>query len=433
MSLAVIPNEERGSQTMIKRLLSFAGLPFLSMATPFLILPILARLAGPDAWIAIAVGQSTGGFFALVVAQGYNLVGPTMVNITPTAERADAFRISVQSRFVVFLPMAIGSFALVWLIAPAGYRLEGALMGVAATVTGLSSAWFMIGLGRPGLIALYEILPKVVATIGAVIPVVVYHSVLWYPLLLIASSFFSLLAFSRRTTTIRALFRFRFREVREALAANRSAMLTEVGGGAYATLTVAFVAASAVPGQSAAYASGDKLYKIGIYAVAAVGNALQGWVVEHGGKAFAGRARQSFVVHFVLGIFGLVSFVAIGPILTEFMFGRVVAIDQATAVGLGIAILALSLNTSLGRHTLLALGARRQVMISVFVGAGVGVPLIIFLSAALGASGGAWGLAASESLVVFVQAGFVYLRRRELRDPPYLAARVEGDLENIPT
>ena len=40
-------------------------------------------------------------------------------------------------------------------------------MALTMTLTGLSSAWYMIGLGRASAIALYEIAPRIVATIGA--------------------------------------------------------------------------------------------------------------------------------------------------------------------------------------------------------------------------------------------------------------------------
>ena len=403
--------ETARSAGMAKRLLSFAGLPFLSMMTPFLILPVLARVAGPDAWTSIAVGQSTGAFFALVVAQGYNLVGPTMVSVTPPAQRAAAFRLSVQSRLIVFAPMSILSFFVAWAISPEGFRLEGGLMSLAVTATGLSSAWFMIGLGRPSLIVLYEIVPKMVATGIAVVIVVAYVEVIWYPLLLGLSALGSLILFSRRTVTRVDMFRFRFVEVRKTLRANRSALVTEVSGGAYATLTVAIVTASALPSQSAAYVAGDKLYKIGLYAIAAVGNALHGWVVEPGGRSLARRVSDSIWVHLSLGLLGLVLFSVLGVPVTGLLFGDAVAIDEPTAVGFGVAVLALSLNTSLGRHALLAVGARTQVMVSVLVGAVVGVPLIIMLGASHGAAGASWGLAASESTVVLVQLYFVWRRR----------------------
>ena len=400
--------------SMARRLLGFAGLPFLSMATPFLFLPILARVAGADAWVAVAVGQSTGAFFALIVAQGYNLVGPTMVSLLPDAGRPAAFRRSVQSRLVLFIPSALAACAIAWFVSPEGFRGVGALMSLAMTFTGLSSSWYMIGLGKAGLIALFEIAPKMVATGIAALIVITTAQVIWYPVLLIIGSCFSLVTFSLRTVSPFDLLRFRPKEIQDTLRKNRTALATEVAGGAYVSLTVTFVSATTVPSQAASYVSGDKLYKLGQYAVSAVGNALQGWVVERGGATFAHRIRQSLIIHSVLGGFGLLTFALIGPPLSAFLFGDVVAMDQNTALGFGAATLAISLNTSLGRHILVGLGLNRQMMVSVFVGAGVGVPTILVLSALYGAPGGAWGLACSEVVVALVQAVFVYLHRSKI-------------------
>jgi O-antigen/teichoic acid export membrane protein len=397
---------------MTKRLLGFAGLPFLSMATPFLFFPILARIAGADAWLAIAIGQSVGTFFALVVAQGYNMVGPTAVSLAAAEHRADVFRRSFQSRVSVFIPSAVAAAIIAWLVSPEGNRGLGALMSVAMTmVGGLSSAWYMIGLGKASLIALYEILPKVFATAAAAILVVAYSQVFWYPIFLIVGSLGSLAVFSAKTVKVRDLVRFSPSEIITTLRANRSAMATEIAGGSYVALTVTFVGASAVASQAAAYVSGDKLYKLGQYAVAAVGNALQGWVVENGRSEFAQRARNSFVAHAALGVVGMVIFTLFGPMLSALLFGNVVAIDFATAFGFGVATLAISLNTSVGRHSLVGMGARKEVMVSVFIGAGVGVPAILLLSAQFGAAGGAWGLAMSEMTVLLVQLVFVYRLR----------------------
>ncbi|MFO7245063.1 MAG: hypothetical protein DIU73_009345, partial [Actinomycetes bacterium] len=56
---------------LARRILAFAGIPFLSLVAPFIFLPVLARLASVDVWVAIAVGQSLGGLAALVAGLGY--------------------------------------------------------------------------------------------------------------------------------------------------------------------------------------------------------------------------------------------------------------------------------------------------------------------------------------------------------------------------
>lgn len=396
----------RGS--FAKRILGFAGLPFLSLITPFLFLPILARVAGADAWLAIAVGQSSGGFFALIVALGFNTVGPPLIALAEPSIRPRLLATSVQARLLVWLPSALLAGAIAAVVSPSDYRVDAATMAIAMSLTGLSSSWFMIGLGRASLIAIYEISPRIVATVIAAVIVLNAGDVLWYPALLVVASLLSVSLFAIRTAGVAELMRGDKHAVREVFRANRSAVTTEVAGGAYNSLAVTFVGATAASAQAAAYVSGDKLYRIGQYSVSALGNALQGWVVEAGDAEFGPRIRRSLAVHAVLGIAGLAAFAVLGPWLSGLLFGSEVAIDQSTAVGLGVATLGIALGTSLGRITLVGMGARRQFMLSVLLAAAIGVPAILVLSATYGAAGGAWGLAIGETVSVFTQAMFVW-------------------------
>ena len=398
---------------LARRIIGFAGLPFLSLITPFLFLPILARVAGADAWLAIAVGQSGGGFFALVVALGYNTVGPPMVAVSAAEDRPRMLARSLRARLVVWLPAAAAAVTVAVLIAPASHRLEAGLMALAMTLTGLSSAWYMIGLGRASAIAIYEIAPRIVGTIIAAVIVLAGGPVVWYPLLLIVALVVGVAGYAARTITSRDLAGDGWAEVRSVFRANRSAVAIEVTGGAYNSLAVTFVGASATAAQAASYVSGDKLYRIGQYSVSALGNALQGWTVEGGSAEFGRRIRRSFLMHLALGLLGLAAFALLGPWLSGALFGEHVAIDLPTSLGLGVATLGIALGTSLGRITLVGMGARRAFLASVLLAACVGIPAILLLSSAFGAAGGAWGLAIGELVSVTAQASSVlWLRRR---------------------
>ncbi len=400
----------RGS--FARRIIGFAGLPFLSLITPFLFLPILARVAGADAWLAFAVGQSAGGFFALIVALGYNTVGPPMVAVSAQDARPALLARSLRARVLVWIPSALAAATVAVLIAPASHRLEAGLMAVAMTMTGLSSAWYMIGLGRASSIAIYEIAPRIVATVAAAIIVVTGGPVLSYPILLIVALIVSVAGYAARTLRAPDWAAARWRDLGSVFRTNRTAVATEMAGGAYNSLAVSFVGASAATAQAAAYVSGDKLYRIGQYSVSALGNALQGWVVEEGTAAFGRRVRTSFLLHLGLGLMGFAAFALLGPWLSAVLFGPTVAIDELTALGLGAATLGIALGTSLGRITLIGMGGNRAFLASVLLAAAVGVPSIILLSSSFGAAGGAWGLAIGELVSVTAQAISVLILRR---------------------
>jgi len=392
------------SAGLVRRLVAFAGLPFLSLITPFLFLPILARVAGAEAWLAIAVGQSAGGFFALVVALGYNTIGPPMVALAAPGERVGIFTRSLQARLVVWLPCVLLAVLVAVLVAPPTHWAEAGLMAVAVSMSGLSAGWFMIGLGRASLIAIYEVAPRIVTTVIAAVVVLAGGQVGWYPLLLVVAAVVSIGTFALRTAPVSRLLAVNRSVVASVLRNNRTAVTTEVAGGAYNSLVVTLVGTTAAATQAAAYVSGDKLYRIGQYSVSSLGNALQGWVVERGAASFARRARTSFLLHLALGLLGFAAFALLGPFLSQALFGDLVAIDLPTALGLGTATIGIALGTALGRIMLVSMGARREFMTSVLVAACVAVPSILVLSATFGAAGGAWGLAIGEVVSVCAQA-----------------------------
>jgi hypothetical protein len=101
--------------------------------------------------------------------------------------------------------------------------------------------------------------------------------------------------------------------IRREFVANRSAPTTEIAAGAYTSLGVTFLSLVSPSIQAAAFVSGDGLYRIGHYSVAALGNALQGWAVENERSEFARRARTAVVLHLTLGLIGLGAFALLGP------------------------------------------------------------------------------------------------------------------------
>jgi len=393
-----------------RRILAFAGLPFLALLTPFLFLPILARVGGADAWLALAVGQSIGAFLALFVSLGYNTMGPTLVSLTPVPDRSTLLVTSVRARLVLVVPAIAIAGTLAALVAPSTHRLEAVLMSTAMVLTGVSSTWFMIGLGRASLIVLYDIVPRIIATALAAAGLLLLGQVLWYPILLILAALIGTSAFLARVVTWQDLRRSERGRLRTALRFNRNALVTEVAAGAYNSLAVTFVSISTSVAQAAGYVSGDKLYRTGQYSVSALGNALQPWVVEDDRARFVGRARQALLLHLALGLAGLLGFGLLGSWLTSVLFGPSVAIDEATALGFGVATLCISLGTALGRIALVGLAATTEFMVSVLIGACVGVPAILILASQFGAAGGAWGLALGEAVSVTFQSVFVARR-----------------------
>lgn len=386
-----------GRRALARRILAFAGVPFLSLLAPFLFLPVLARLAGADAWVAIAVGQSVGGFAALVVGLGYPTLAPPRVAVADPERRRRILATSLHARLPVWLVAVVVAVVVAVLIAPPSHAAEAGVMAGAMSLAGLAPTWFWIGVGRAAPILWAEVLPRMAATLAAAGILLTGGGVLWYPVLLaVAMIAGPAVVYARGAGALIA--RPDRADVVAVLREHPPAVIAETAAGAYNALAVALVTAVAPVAQAARYISGDKAYRIGQYSVSALGNALQGWVAEALGHAaeLARRLRIAVMLHAVLGLAGLLGFGLLGPWLTSVLFGAGVAIDEVTAVGFGVATLGIALGTACGRIGLVTIGARKAFMACVLVASAVGVAGLLIGGGLAGAPGAAWGLGAAE-------------------------------------
>ncbi|PTT61478.1 polysaccharide biosynthesis protein, partial [Arthrobacter sp. HMWF013] len=166
-------------KTVLFRLLGFTGLPLLSLVTPFLLLPILARLVGDAGWSSLLAGQAVGTFGATVIAWGWNMQGPVGIakNQSPHF-RAELYRESVRTRLLLcLLVLPVVSFISAFLAVPE-LRLEAVAMSWTTALGGLSVAWYCIGLGKPSLLAKFDTIPRVIATLVAV-PIILATGLIW--------------------------------------------------------------------------------------------------------------------------------------------------------------------------------------------------------------------------------------------------------------
>jgi len=386
-----------GARALGRRILAFAGVPFLALVAPFLFLPVLARVSGADAWVAIALGQSVGGFVALAVGLGYPTLAPPQVAIASAERRRRIIATSLHTRLPVWVVGAIVGSVIAALLAPASHRPEAALMAGVFSISGLAPTWYWIGVGRALPILWFEVLPRMAATLAATGILLAGGGVIWYPVLLGVAMIvgpgivYLRLAGSELLRPTRA-------DIGAVYRSHPPAVIAETAAGAYNALAVTLVTAVAPVTQAARYVSGDKAYRIGQYSVSALGNALQGWVAEALGhrSALARRLRIAILLHVALGLLGLVAFTLIGPELTSLLFGHGVAIDRLTAFGFGVATLGISLGTACGRIGLITLGARTTFMVCVLIASSIGVVGLLVGGLLWGARGAACGLGVAE-------------------------------------
>lgn len=405
-----------------KRIVGFAFVPFLSLLAPFFFLPILSRIGSADVWVAVALGQSLGGVAALVASFGYPTIAPPLVSRASEAARRRLLATSIHVRLPLWAAAATVASIVAALVASDSGRAAASAMAAAMSLAALAPTWYWIGVGRAMPILWFEVLPRMAATVAATGLLLAGGSVMWYPALLAVAMAVGPAAVYWRHAGAE-LSTVDREDVRAVLRRHTPGMVAESSAGIYNTLAVAIVTIVAPVAAAAMYVSGDKAYRIGQYSVGSLGNAFQGWVAESRDRGLARRLAVAVTLHAAMGLAGFAAFAALGPWLTDVVFGGDVAITRTVAVGFGAAILGISLGTAFGRIGLIVIGARKPYMTCVVSSSVVGAAGLVIGGALWGASGAAAALGATE-LLSGVAQGVVLavLWRRRVRAGELLAS-----------
>lgn len=358
-----------------------------------------------------------------MVTWGWPLIGPRLVAGVSLGDAHGEYVHSMRVRVLVLLTVSPFAGLAAWMVAPPEFQLVCLLMAAAGGAMGLSPAWFAVGLGRPAILAKYELLPRVVAMVAAAVVMVLTQWIVIYPILLLAAGFLGPAIYTWRVRQ-QVSAEYPKRKLFVSLRQNGTAVFAELLGGSYSTSTTALAGAVGSTQAAASYSAGEKIYRIGLFAVASVSNGLQNWIAAMPYRKRGMRLRLSLIIHSVIGMIGGGLMAGLGPWVTELMFTSQLRASPTTCAWLGAAYLAVSINTSLGRHFLALAGRLRPVLFSTAVGGLVGVPCILLGVIHFGSEGAAAALAISEVAVCVVQAIAI---RVSLKAPS-----AEADQENKP-
>ena len=312
----------------------------------------------------------------------------------------------------VFATLPVLLFAVA--ISPPGGRNLAALMSLASLASGMSIAWYAIGLAEPAQIAKFELGPRLAASALAAAVVALTANIYMYPVLLALSVFAGTLTHFVLTT--RSLPSRRPPEATlPSIRRRLTATVTEGAGTLYSPSVVWLMATQSSPHQVAVYSSADRIYRPGGQSISATTNALQAWVAEAPASCRVERMRRAIVLHAIVGVLGLLALSLLGRIASEFLFGGNLTAREGVFLLMGVAFFAVAMNSALGRCVLVPADRMKVVTASTIVGGLVGVPLVIIGARTDGAFGAAVALAISELLVLAVQVpGALAVLRKEL-------------------
>lgn len=398
-------------KTVLKRLLGFTGFPLLSLIAPFLILPIVSRTAG---WANYSAGQSIGVLAAIAVLFGWGVLGPVRVaKAQDEIERQRIYRESLHTRFLVAAVVAPVAIAATVLITTEFYRFEAVLMTLSGLLVGLGPNWFCIGLGKPMLMGKYDAIPRLIASFAA-IPVILLTDWVWiYPVVLILVSVGSIFFFTRMVLRGAPPAQFSLRGTLALLRQLLPTALIDFTGNSYGSTPVPIATATLPFASAGSFTSAERLYRISIMSVTALGDAFQGWVLEPGATSRIKRHFAAITAHTALGVFGGAAIALFAPAVTGFVLGADVAATFTQSLFFGISLFFISVTTPLIRNVMIPAGKFQQVFVATAVAAVSGLGIMISFGFAGSSAGIAAGLAASEALIFLVLLPSAILHLRE--------------------
>lgn len=388
---------------LLRRFAGFTLVPLVGTLAPLLLLPIAARVGGIDGWYSLSVGQAVGTFGSIVISYGWNVLGPALVATASSGEARSAhWAESLRERLLLaVIVVPIAALISVFLATPE-YMGFTVAMAVAFSLGGLTPNWYFIGSGDPTSIALFDMVPKLIATLLTAMIIFLTDSLWAYPALWILASLVGLLAAHRSvgyppvfkgsqvSTTLRGL--------RKRLGV---AMIDGLGG-VYISAPVPIAGASGTIAGAGMIASADKLYRFGLIAVSTLGNTLQAWTLDPGAPDPRGRQQKAILAHIVLGVVGMCGLGVLGELATTLLFTSEAKATSEAMWYYGVAFLAVSSSTPLIRNLLVPAFKTRFVLAGTAVGALAGVVAMFLLGKTYGANGVAAGFMLSEIALLLI-------------------------------
>jgi len=397
---------------LARRLAGFVSIPMLASVSPLLLIPLIARSCSEHEWASIAVGQSVGGIAMGAVIFGWSYVGPPRLALART--RGERRRIYSQSFWIkscLFLLVATVGGVVTYVLT----RSETPALGIGMFVSTASNAfnltWFGVGIGSPRLVLRFSLVPQITGVVLTAIAVIATGNVYAFPLFTLVAPLVGVLYFHRQY-----LGRLipRWIGTGELVRLVRQDYVPAVINAIASVYTSAPVPVTSMlfgVGPTAQFASADKLYRYGLFAVTSLGDGLQSWVV---GADSGARKKNlgAIAAHAAIGVAGAGFLWTVGPFATEILFGSHLGAPRNVLAGFALAYAAVALTTPFIRNILVPVGLSIVVFQANVVALIVG-GLVLALLHSHGAASVSYAFAATEltTMAVCIARSVGYMRR----------------------
>lgn len=388
---------------VLGRLAKFAPMPLLSLLAPLVALPIVARFSSHETWAALGIGQSAGAFLAIAAAGGWPLSGPVTIAGLPAAQQYAFYVRSVQHRALLYGALAPAAGVVSAVLAPSGHALVAVATTVGVGASALSTGWFAAGVGRAGILAAYDLVPKLALSMLSVGVIVVCGPewIITYPIgIMVASAggcFWFLIASGRRLSPdLKSVGSVRAIAIDKASSTFASALAAT-----YTSTSVAVVSAVSGISTTAHFSSAFRMYSISLQGVVVVSQVTQMWA-RRGTGATPRQRTIAFWLYAAAGLGGCIAFSILGAPASIALFGESLSISTEVSKVLGVAFLLVSLGTYMSTQVVLPIVGSKVVLLATAVAAAAGILVTACAASALGAVGGAYGVLSAEASVMMV-------------------------------
>ncbi|MET0861703.1 MAG: hypothetical protein ABW091_11835 [Microbacterium sp.] len=374
---------------------SMVALAIASLA----IIPAMIGADGPEAWAAIAVGQSIGGIAAVALAYGWGLTGPATVARADAAERLREYSESILVKAILFIPLALGAGILGAVLVPSHALL--AVVGALSTTTiGLTASWYFVGLSRPYAMFVLETVPRVLGTAVGIVLMLAGAGALTGVLCQLAgmlAAFAVCSVWIFRTAGVqrdRRLPRRRLRLVLASQGLGVSSTLLSAGYVAAPLLIVSAVAPLALP----VYAIVDKVQRQVSVALNPFVTVFQGWVPRADGSLLASRVRRALWLSAAFSAALGAAMLIVAPQFILWLGGSQIHPAYGTLALMAVFVGLNLFESVVSRAILVAIDRMSVVATATLLGGILGLPLVAFGAIMYGATGAIAGILAGLAL-----------------------------------
>ena len=391
---------QKTDQTPLWRRLSlFFVVPALAAVSPLLVLPVVARSAGPAGWASAIAGESIGTVASILIGFGWMAIGPALISMaTDDRHRGELYRGSLIVRSLLAIIALPALCVICWVVAAPGKELLAMLMGVQGALIALTFTWFSAGVGRPGAIIVYDSIPRLGMAVLCAVAISNGAPVELYPaagiiVTLVGTGLFTLGVLRQYRSpwpwgaSLRSLFR-----------SGLPVVMNDAGLTVFSSIPTPLVTVISEADAAAGFASADKMLKLGQFIPVTLANALQTWISEVRGASRRRRIAWALTAHGGIGVLGGIVLAAAGAWVSRTLFGEQAEASGGVLAALGLTFAFFSIRTSMTRHVLYPAGRTRAVFQATLIASVLGIPVMIALALWVGPVGAAIGYAATEGM-----------------------------------